>query len=55
MKHTDFKAEFETSAPVAQTCVKTAHLSALGLDLVDDTAENAIAALLAPAVTAPFS
>ncbi len=48
MKHTDFKDEFALSAPAGAPRVKTVKLSTLGLDLVDDTPERAIAALLAP-------
>ncbi|WP_424987007.1 WecB/TagA/CpsF family glycosyltransferase [Microbulbifer sp. S227A] len=48
MKHTDFQTEFALSAPVVAACVNTRRISALGLDLVDDTAEQTIAAVLAP-------
>ena len=48
MKHAAFLDTFETATAVASPRIATTFLPALGLDLVDATADQTIAALLAP-------
>lgn len=48
MKHTFSNTEFAFTTPIPSPKLATKKLSALGLDLVDATAEQSIAALLAP-------
>ncbi|MCD2311083.1 WecB/TagA/CpsF family glycosyltransferase [Sulfitobacter pseudonitzschiae] len=48
MKHAAFTTDTSLYMPAALASLKTTHLSALGLDLVDATQAQAIAALLAP-------
>ena len=48
MKHADFNTDPAFYTPVETSRLKTTYLRALGLDMVDATADQAISALLAP-------
>jgi exopolysaccharide biosynthesis WecB/TagA/CpsF family protein len=54
VKHAAFSADFEFSNAVETPSLATAYIPALGLDLVDATTDQTIAALLAPGCRSAF-